>query len=133
MVNPSTPVGPRDIKPTPTGKIIQDFLNGRMPAYLDTGLNLIHVDDCARGHILAEHKGQVGERYILGNRNLSLREILEALARITGRPAPSVKMPFAVAYAAGWVCEMISNVITHRPLVQHFRDCFSQLRRSQRL
>ena len=115
IVNPSTPIGPRDIKPTPTGKIIQDFLNGKMPAYLDTGLNLIHVEDCARGHLLAESKGRLGERYILGNRNMSLHEILLALARITGRKAPSVKMPYGVAYAAGWVSEFISNWITHRP------------------
>jgi dihydroflavonol-4-reductase len=115
IVNPSTPIGPRDIKPTPTGKIIQDFLNGKMPAYLDTGLNLIHVQDCARGHLLAESKGRLGERYILGNRNMSLHEILEALATITGLQAPSVKMPYGVAYAAGWVSEFIANWITHRP------------------
>lgn len=112
IVNPSTPVGPRDIKPTPTGKIILDFLNRKMPAYLDTGLNLIDVTDCARGHILAEQKGVPGERYILGNRNMSLKEILLTLEKITGLKAPAVQMPYWVAYAAGWVCENLSDHLT---------------------
>jgi dihydroflavonol-4-reductase len=115
IVNPSAPVGPRDIKPTPTGKIVQDFLNGNMPAYLDTGLNLIDVRDCARGHVLAEERGRVGERYILGNCNMSLKEILDALSAITGIRAPSVRMPYWVAYSAGWVCETVSNYLTHQP------------------
>jgi dihydroflavonol-4-reductase len=115
IVNPSTPVGPRDIKPTPTGKIILDFLNRRMPAYLDTGLNLIDVKDCARGHILAEEKGRVGERYILGNQNMSLHEILLALEKITNIKAPTIKIPYEIAYAAGWVCETISDHLTGRP------------------
>ncbi len=115
IVNPSTPVGPRDIKPTPTGKIILDFLNGKMPAYLDTGLNLIDVDDCARGHILAESRGVPGERYILGNRDMSLQGILLALEKITGLRAPTVQMPYWVAYAAGWVCEKVSDHITGKP------------------
>jgi dihydroflavonol-4-reductase len=115
IVNPSTPVGPRDIKPTPTGKIILDFLHRRMPAYLDTGLNLIDVKDCARGHILAETKGRAGERYILGNQNMSLREILLALEKITGIKAPAIKIPYALAYAAGWVCETVSDHITGKP------------------
>jgi len=115
IVNPSTPVGPRDIKPTPTGKIILDFLNREMPAYLDTGLNLIDVKDCAKGHILAEKKGVPGERYILGNQNLSLFDILVTLETITGLKAPSIKMPFWVALSAGWVCEMVSNHITGKP------------------
>ncbi|MBT5026886.1 MAG: NAD-dependent epimerase/dehydratase family protein [Nitrospinaceae bacterium] len=115
IVNPSTPVGPRDIKPTPTGKIILDFLNGKMPAYIDTGLNLIDVADCARGHILAEEKGQLGARYILGNRNMSLKEILLALEAITGLKAPKIKMPYWVAYAAGLACEWASDTITHLP------------------
>ena len=115
VVNPSAPVGPWDIKPTPTGKLILDFINGKMPAYLDTGLNLIDVRDCARGHLLAEEKGTVGERYILGNRNLSLHEILLALEKITGIPVPRIKMPYWVAYAAGWICETVSDVITHQP------------------
>lgn len=114
VVNPSAPVGPRDIKPTPTGKIIVDFLNRKMPAYLDTGLNLIHVNDCARGHLLAEKKGKPGERYILGNQNMSLKDILMALENITGLKAPTLQMPYWIAYSAGWVCEMISNYITQR-------------------
>ncbi len=93
IVNPSTPIGARDIKPTPTGRIIVDFVNGRMPAYVDTGLNLVHVDDCARGHLLAFEHGKVGERYILGGEDLTLREILLALGRITGRPVPGVRLP----------------------------------------
>ena len=96
IVNPSTPVGPRDIKPTLTGKIILDFLNREMPAYLDTGLNLIDVKDCARGHILAEQKGVPGERYLLGNQNMSLLDILLTLEKITGLKAPRIKMPFWV-------------------------------------
>ena len=115
IVNPSTPVGPRDIKPTPTGKIILDFLNRKMPAYIDTGLNLIDVADCARGHILAEEKGRLGERYILGNKNMSLKEILLALETLTGLKAPRIKMPYWVAYAAGLACEWASDNITHQP------------------
>jgi len=115
IVNPSTPVGPRDIKPTPTGKIILDFLNRKMPAYIDTGLNLIDVADCARGHILAEEKGQLGERYILGNKNMSLKEILLALETLTGLKAPRIKMPYWVAYTAGLACEWASDNITHQP------------------
>ena len=115
IVNPSTPVGPRDIKPTPTGKIILDFLNRKMPAYIDTGLNLIDVADCARGHILAEEKGRLGERYILGNKNMSLKEILLALETLTGLTAPRIKMPYWMAYAAGLACEWASDNITHQP------------------
>jgi dihydroflavonol-4-reductase len=115
IVNPSTPVGPRDIKPTPTGKIVLDFLNRKMPAYLDTGLNLIDVDDCARGHLLAEEKGVPGERYILGNRNMSLKEILLTLEKITGLKAPTVKMPYWVAFTAGWVSDAISDHVTGKP------------------
>jgi dihydroflavonol-4-reductase len=115
IVNPSTPVGPRDIKPTPTGKIILDFLNRKMPAYIDTGLNLIDVTDCARGHLLAEEKGKPGERYILGNKNMSLKEILLSLEALTGLKAPRVKIPYWVAYATGMACELISNSVTHQP------------------
>jgi dihydroflavonol-4-reductase len=102
IVNPSTPIGPWDVKPTPTGEIILRFMRGQMPAYVDTGLNLIDVRDCAAGHRLAFERGVSGERYILGNRNVSLREILGLLAGITGRPAPKIRLPRAVplAYAA---------------------------------
>jgi dihydroflavonol-4-reductase len=107
LVHPSTPVGPGDWKPTPTGQMIVDFLNGRMPAYVDTGLNLVAVEDVAAGHWLAATRGRVGERYILGCRNLSLREILGMLATLTGRPAPRFRMPVGVAIAMahldGWV------------------------------
>ena len=115
IVNPSTPIGPRDIKPTPTGKIILDFLNRKMPAYIDTGLNLIDVTDCARGHILAEEKGRPGERYILGNKNMSLKDILLALETLTGLKAPRIKLPYWVAYTAGLACEWASDNITHQP------------------
>lgn len=115
IVNPSTPVGAMDIKPTPTGKIIVDFINRKMPAYLDTGLNLIDVKDCARGHILAAEKGKVGERYILGNRDISLREILEALQEITGLPAPRYKIPYPIALAAGYISQFVSDYLTHTP------------------
>lgn len=115
IVNPSTPIGPRDIKPTPTGRIILDFLNRKVPAFVDTGLNLIDVRDCARGHILAEKKGKVGDRYILGNQNLSLIEIYQLLEKITGLKAPTVKMPYWVAHLAGWICEVVSDHITGKP------------------
>ncbi len=91
------------MKPTPTGKIIVDFLNGKMPGFVDTGLNLVAVEDVAASHLLAATKGRIGERYILGARNMTLRQIREALAKITGRPAPRVRLPHAVALAAA-VC-----------------------------
>jgi dihydroflavonol-4-reductase len=99
IVNPTAPVGERDWKPTPTGKIIVDFLRGAMPAYVDTGLNLVDVRDVALGHLLAAERGRAGERYILGARNLTLREILEMLARISGRKAPAMRIPHAAALA----------------------------------
>jgi len=115
IVNPSTPVGPGDIKPTPTGKIIVDFLRGRMPAYVDTGLNLIAVEDVATGHLLAAEKGRVGEKYILGYRNLTLREILHMLAMITDRRPPSVRIPHWVALAAAAVDTAVSRVLSKEP------------------
>ena len=99
VVNPAAPIGPYDIKPTPTGKILLDFLNGRMPSYIDTGLNVVHVRDVAMGHWLAAQKGKVGERYILGAENMTLKQILDILSDITGLPAPRFKTPYAVAYA----------------------------------
>ena len=117
IVNPSTPVGPWDIKPTPTGKIIVDFLNRRMPAYLDTGLNLIDVEVCARGHILAEEKGLTGRKYILGNANLSLRNIFGMLQEITGLPAPKVRLPYAPVLAAAWLNEGLSRLTGREPLI----------------
>ncbi|QEM68843.1 NAD-dependent epimerase/dehydratase family protein [Geobacter sp. FeAm09] len=117
IVNPSTPVGPLDIKPTPTGKIIVDFLNRKMPAYLDTGLNIIAVEDCARGHILAEQKGRVGEKYILGNANLTLRDIFGLLEEITGLAAPRVRLPYTPILLAACVNEAIARITGREPLI----------------
>ena len=117
IVNPTTPVGPGDWKPTPTGKIILDFLQGRMPAYLDTGLNVVPVEDCAAGHLLAAERGLVGERYILGGRNMTLKEILDVLARITGRAAPRVRLPHAVALAAGYVENAFARALGREPQI----------------
>lgn len=101
IVNPTAPVGDHDFKPTPTGKIVADFMAGAMPAYIDTGLNVVDARDCARGHLLAFERGRAGERYILGAENLTLAEILFKLAEITGRKAPTTRIPYALAYAAG--------------------------------
>jgi dihydroflavonol-4-reductase len=117
IVNPTTPVGPGDWKPTPTGRIIVDFLNGRMPAYVDTGLNVVAVEDVAAGHLLAAEKGRVGERYILGRRNMTLKEILDALSKISGRPAPRVKMPHGVALAAGYADQWFARLTGREPTI----------------
>lgn len=117
VVHPSAPVGPWDIKPTPTGKICVDFLRRKMPAYLDTGLNLVDVRDVARGHLLAAQRGTIGERYILGHRNMSLREILELLAQVSGLPAPRFRIPYGVALAAGYVSEGIAALTKKPPAV----------------
>jgi len=111
IVNPSAPVGPRDVKPTPTGQVLVDFLNGKMPAYLDTGLNWVHVRDVAIGHILAAEKGRVGERYILGNAegNWTMKETFGVLEEITGLPAPRFKIPYWVALSAAQVDETLSR------------------------
>jgi dihydroflavonol-4-reductase len=101
IVNPTAPIGDHDFKPTPTGKIVLDFLKGDMPAFVDTGLNLVDVEDTAEGHLLAAAHGQAGERYILGCENLTLQQILERLAKVCGRRAPRLRIPYAVAYAAG--------------------------------
>jgi dihydroflavonol-4-reductase len=117
IVNPSTPVGELDIKPTPTGQMIVDFLNGRLPAYVDTGLNLVDVRDVAEGHLLAAEKGRIGQKYILGNRNMTLKEILEALSRLTGRPAPRLRLPHAVPLAAAAVATLVAKVTGRPPRV----------------
>jgi dihydroflavonol-4-reductase len=114
MVNPTTPIGERDIKPTPTGRIVVDFLKRKFPAYVDTGLNLVDVRDCATGHLLAMEKGVPGERYILGGENLTLKEILDKLAAITGLPSPSVRLPYAVAYATGVVDTLVAGKMLKR-------------------
>lgn len=117
IVNPTTPVGPGDWKPTPTGRIIVDFLNGKMPAYVDTGLNIAAVEDVAAGHLLAAASGRVGERYILGGRNMTLKQILDALSVITGRPAPRVKLPHALALAVGYADEWFSRLTGREPQI----------------
>ena len=103
IVNPTAPIGDHDVKPTPTGRIVLDFLKGDMPAYIDTGLNVVGVRDTANGHLLACERGRSGERYILGCENLTLAEILGKMARMTGRKAPTIQLPYAVAYAAGMI------------------------------
>jgi dihydroflavonol-4-reductase len=117
IVNPTAPVGPWDWKPTPTGRIILDFLKGKMPAYVDTGLNVAAVEDIAAGHLLAAEKGRIGERYILGARNMTLKQILDALSGITGRPAPRVRLPHAVALAAGYADQLFSRLAGREPQI----------------
>jgi dihydroflavonol-4-reductase len=114
VVNPSTPVGEMDIKPTPTGRIVVDFLKKKFPAYVDTGLNLVDVRECARGHLLALEKGRSGQRYILGGENLTLKQILDKLAAITGLPSPRVKVPYVMALATGVVDEIVTGRIRGR-------------------
>lgn len=119
IVNPSAPVGPRDRRPTPTGQIVLDHLNRRMPAYLDTGLNWVHVADVAAGHVLAAERGRIGERYVLGNDagNLSLKDAFSLLAEITGLPAPRLRLPFAAAWLAGAVNEAFAKLADRPPRV----------------
>jgi dihydroflavonol-4-reductase len=114
VVNPSTPVGEQDIKPTPTGRIVVDFLKKKFPAYVDTGLNLVDVRECARGHVAALEKGRSGERYILGGENLTLKQILDKLAAITGLSSPRVRLPYAVALASGVVDTVVTGVVLRR-------------------
>jgi dihydroflavonol-4-reductase len=117
IVNPSTPIGPMDRKPTPTGKIIVDFLNGKIPAYLDTGLNFVDVEDVAAGHLLASTRGYVGQRYILGNVNMTLREFFAELARLTGRKPPRVRLPYAPVLLAAHVDEAVSRLTGRHPTI----------------
>ncbi len=118
IVNPSTPVGPRDLRPTPTGRIIVEAAAGRMPAYVDTGLNLVHVDDVARGHLLAYEKGEVGQRYILGGQNMTLREILVAIADIAGNSAPRVQLPHGLVLPFAYAAEAWARVLgRHEPFI----------------
>ena len=130
---PTTPVGPWDWKPTPTGKIILDFLNGKMPGYVDTGLNFVGVEECAAGHILIAEKGMIGERYLLGSENLTLKAVLDILAQITGLPAPTLKIPHRVALGVAYAETAFSRLIGREPqipvegvkIAQHmmFVDC----------
>ncbi len=114
IVNPTTPIGERDIKPTPTGRIVVDFLKRKFPAYVETGLNLVDATECARGHVQALEKGRTGERYILGGENLTLKQILDRLAAITGLPSPTVKLPYFFAFATGVVDEMVTGRLLRR-------------------
>jgi len=117
IVNPSTPVGPLDIKPTPTGRMIVDFLSGRMPAYLDTGLNIVSAAECARGHILAAEKGRSGEKYILGGENLKLAQIFSLLAEISGIPAPRWRLPYGPVLLAARINEALAAITGREPLI----------------
>ena len=112
IVNPTFPVGHGDVKPTPTGQVIRDFLEGKIPAYLDTGMNVVDIDDVAEGHWLAFERGQRGQRYILGNENLMMRELLEMLAQISGRKAPRIRLPFAVALGLAHADALVSGRLT---------------------
>lgn len=117
IVNPSAPFGPRDIKPTPTGRIVLDAAKGRMPAYLDTGLNAVHVDDVAEGHLLAFDKGEIGERYVLGGDNITLREIIGIVTDYVGRGGPWLKLPQAPLYPVAWVAERLAHVTGREPVM----------------
>jgi dihydroflavonol-4-reductase len=117
VVNPTTPVGPGDWKPTPTGRIILDFLNGKIPAYVDTGLNFVSVEDVARGHWLAAKHGKVGDRYILGDRNLTLKQMLQILADLSGRPMPRLRLPHAVPFLASLADELAWRLFGRSPRI----------------
>jgi dihydroflavonol-4-reductase len=113
-VNPTTPIGEQDVKPTPTGRIVVDFLKRKFPAYVETGLNLVDVRECALGHVAALEKGRPGERYILGGEDLTLKQILDRLGQITGLPSPKIKLPYLVAFAAGIVDEAVTGLLFGR-------------------
>ena len=117
IVNPSTPIGPRDIKPTPTGRVVVEAATGKIPAFLDTGLNLVHVDDVAAGHLQALRQGRLGERYVLGGQNVSLREMLRAIAALTGRPAPTLSLPRRPLYPLAYAAEAIAQLTGKAPLI----------------
>jgi dihydroflavonol-4-reductase len=117
IVNPSTPIGPRDIRPTPTGRIIVDAASGRIPAYVDTGLNLVHVDDVAAGHLLAFERGRVGERYVLGGDDLDLAAVLAVIAELCGRRKPLIRLPRAAIYPIAAAAEMFARVTGREPFV----------------
>ncbi|MGH9377352.1 MAG: hopanoid-associated sugar epimerase [Terriglobia bacterium] len=138
IVNPTTPVGAGDWKPTPTGQLIVDFLNGKTPAYVDTGLNIVGVEDVAEGHLLAAERGRAGERYLLGAENMTLLEIFTILAKFSGRPAPRWKIPYSLALAAGYCDAAVSAVTRREPriplegvrMARHkmFADCSKAVR-----
>jgi len=115
VVNPSTPIGPRDVRPTPTGRIIVEAASGRMPAFVDTGLNLVHVDDVARGHLLALQRGDIGQRYILGGENVTLASMLEMIANLVGRRAPRIRLPRRAVYPIAFASELIAHFTKREP------------------
>jgi dihydroflavonol-4-reductase len=117
IVNPSTPIGPRDVRPTPTGRILIEAACGRMPAFVDTGLNLVHVDDVAAGHLAAMDMGRIGERYILGGQNVSLRDMLAAIARLSGRKPPTVNLPRAPLFPLAYAAEAVARLTGKEPFV----------------
>src|SRR6516164_1245249 len=117
IVNPSTPIGPRDVRPTPTGRMIVEAAAGRMPAYVDTGLNIVHVDDVAQGHLLALSRGRIGERYILGGDNLTLAEILAMIAGLMGRRPPHIRLPRAAVLPVAYAAEAMARVTGREPFV----------------
>ena len=117
IVNPSAPVGEADVKPTPTGQVIVDFMKGRMPAYIETGMNIMDVDDVAPGHLLAMQKGRQGERYILGNKNLMLNDVFEILSRLTGVKAPTIRLPRSAVLPLAYVNQWISNLTGQPPRI----------------
>ncbi len=117
VVNPAAPVGPRDIKPTPTGKMILDAAAGRVPAYIDTGLNIVHVDDVAEGHVLALERGRIGERYILGGENMLLKDVLALVATVAGRRPPSIRLPEGVVWPAAYLMEQFARLTGIPPLM----------------
>jgi len=117
IVNPSTPVGPRDIKPTPTGKTIRDAAAGKIPAYIDTGLNIVHVDDVAEGHVLAYERGRIGESYILGGEDFLLRDLLRLIAEVAGQKPPTIALPSAALYPVALGCELAARLFHIDPLV----------------
>jgi dihydroflavonol-4-reductase len=127
VVNPAAPVGPRDIKPTPTGKMIRDAAAGRVPAYIDTGLNIVHVDDVAEGHALALERGRIGERYILGGENMLLKDILALVAEVAGRRPPTLELPESVVWPAAWFMEGLARLTGIPPMMT--RDHLKMARR----
>jgi len=117
IVNPSTPVGPRDIRPTPTGRVVVEAASGRMPAFVDTGLNLVHVDDVAQGHVAALERGRIGERYILGGENVLLSEMLRTIATLTGRRAPTIRISRAVVYPLAFAAQAVARFTNNEPFI----------------
>jgi dihydroflavonol-4-reductase len=127
IVNPSTPIGPRDVKPTPTGRIIVEAATGKVPAFVDTGLNLAHVDDVARGHLLALDKGRIGERYILGGQDVTLRQMLADIAALAGRKAPTINLPRGPLYPLASIFEAVARITGKEPMLT--RDALTMSKR----